>query len=208
MALRKEGNGTFFLCTQNIEDEVRRAIRQAGYRLRPYVLRSYFESHLLSAQFKKILDPEAGAFFGGHKGTIVRTYTLNKHRLPKELFLSLKQRYLEASSFLTGEEITREAIEEKLAIAKQEGFEEARKEAEKANRDLVLRFKQELNKLREDNERRIAQLYLRLGVNEQEVQFGSDDAVPALDGAVKKASQGTKIPNESILRANSQEWPC
>jgi hypothetical protein len=119
--LGRQGNATFFLCTQNIEDEIRRAIRQSGYRLRPYVLRSYFESHLLSAQFKKILDPEARAFFGGHKGTIVRTYTLNKHKLPKELFLSLKQQYLEASSFLTGEEITREAIEEKMALAREEG---------------------------------------------------------------------------------------
>ena len=43
---------TDFLATTKIAKEVRRAIKRAGHKLRPYVLRSFFDSHLLNAELQ------------------------------------------------------------------------------------------------------------------------------------------------------------
>ena len=48
-SLNKE-NIKYFVCTQNISEEIKRAIVRAGMKERPYVLRSYFASHLLQAE--------------------------------------------------------------------------------------------------------------------------------------------------------------
>jgi hypothetical protein len=52
--LRSRGKNpeNFFICTANVESEVRRAIRRAGYDWRPYGLRSFFDSHLLTAELQ------------------------------------------------------------------------------------------------------------------------------------------------------------
>ena len=74
-----------FICTGNISEEVKRAIRRAGYDWRPYLLRSYFDSNLLAAELQGRMTSTARAFFMGHKGDIERRYTLNKHQLPRQL---------------------------------------------------------------------------------------------------------------------------
>jgi hypothetical protein len=105
---------SFFICTANIESEVRRAIRRAGYDWRPYILRSFFDSHLLTAELQGRVTSTARALFMGHKGDIERKYTLNKRRLPKELFDMMKDQYLKGSAFLVTEQLTVREVEQKI----------------------------------------------------------------------------------------------
>jgi hypothetical protein len=110
----------YFVCTRNVEDEIRRAIRRAGYNWRPYILRSYFDSHLLEAELSGAMGADSRSFFMGHKGTIERRYTLNKHKLPRELMRLMREQYIRGTEYLVAEQITRESIEDKLEKAKEE----------------------------------------------------------------------------------------
>jgi hypothetical protein len=114
--LRSRGKNpeNFFICTANVESEVRRAIRRAGYHWRPYVLRSFFDSHLLTAELQGRMTSTARAFFMGHKGDIERKYTLNKRQLPRELFHMMKDQYLKGSAFLATEQLTVKEVEQKI----------------------------------------------------------------------------------------------
>lgn len=55
--------------------EVRRAMRLAGLKQRPYVWRSFFDTSLLNAR----VDKDIQSFCMGHSGTIEATYTLRKN---------------------------------------------------------------------------------------------------------------------------------
>ncbi len=115
-----------FVCAANVEEEIRRGIRRAGYSWRPYILRSYFDTKMLEAEMANEIAHPVVIFFMGHKGDIERTYTLNKGKLPDTLMRQIRIRYSVASTFLTGEAQDRERLEQ----VKQEAQQSTRQEIE------------------------------------------------------------------------------
>ncbi|MBM3897031.1 MAG: site-specific integrase [Thaumarchaeota archaeon] len=65
-------------------------------RSRPYVLRSYFDSQMLSAR----VHPNWMSFFMGHRGNIEAVYTTKKH-LPPTMIEAMKEAFKPAIEFLT-----------------------------------------------------------------------------------------------------------
>lgn len=89
-----------FLTSINVSDVARKAIRAAGYRWRPYVLRAYFDSQLLSAEHKGKITPSFRAFFMGHVGDIEARYTVGKGRLSDEMIADMREAYRKSAGLL------------------------------------------------------------------------------------------------------------
>jgi len=102
-----------FIRTINIGDIMRGAIRQAGFRWRPYVLRSYFDTQLMLAESKGMVLRDYRQFWMGHKGDIENRYTTNKRRLPESVITDMRQAYERSQEFLQTSK-SRETSEEKL----------------------------------------------------------------------------------------------
>ena len=102
-----------FIRTINIGDIMRGAIRQAGFRWRPYVLRSYFDTQLMLAESKGMVLRDYRQFWMGHKGDIENRYTTNKRRLPESVIADMRQAYERSQEFLQTSK-SRETSEEKL----------------------------------------------------------------------------------------------
>lgn len=71
--------------------EVRRSMRLAGLKQRPYVWRAYFDTSLLGAR----ADKDIQSFVMGHSGTIEAAYTTRKN-LSDEMIESMRQEVAEA----------------------------------------------------------------------------------------------------------------
>lgn len=103
--IHPKGAGGFhdkaFVTTINIGDGVRKAIRGAGFRWRPYVLRAYFDTQLLLAESKGKLARDYRVFWMGHKGSMEARYTTNKGRLPEELLEDMRTAYGRCEAFLS-----------------------------------------------------------------------------------------------------------
>jgi len=89
-----------FLTSINVSDAVRKAIRAAGFRSRPYVLRAYFDTQLLLAESKGKMTHAYRQFFMGHVGDIEARYTTNKSRLPPDLIEDMRDAYRRSLPFL------------------------------------------------------------------------------------------------------------
>jgi integrase len=89
-----------FLTSINVSDVVRKAMRAAGFRSRPYVLRAYFDTQLLLAESKGRMTHAYRAFFMGHVGDIEARYTTNKSRLPPDLVEDMRDAYRRSLPFL------------------------------------------------------------------------------------------------------------
>lgn len=74
---------------------IRRAFKNASFKGRPYVLRSYFANACDSARIKH----SAQQFFMGHKGDIEMVYTLRKHLSPEKIE-ELRNEYRMVEKFL------------------------------------------------------------------------------------------------------------
>jgi hypothetical protein len=109
-----------FIRTINIGDIMRGAIRQAGFRSRPYVLRSYFDTELMLAESKGMVLRDYRQFWMGHKGDIENRYTTNKRRLPDTVVADMRQAYERSQEFLQTSK-SRETSEEKVrnSVSKQ-----------------------------------------------------------------------------------------
>ena len=68
----------------NLCDTIRRPIRRAGFKWRPYILRRYFHTRLMIAEMDGVIIRDFRVFWMGDRGGIEHTYTLNK-RLPKDV---------------------------------------------------------------------------------------------------------------------------
>jgi hypothetical protein len=90
-----------FILTTNISDAIRKAIRRAGFRWRPYVLRSYFDTQLMIAESKKLVIRDYRQFWMGHKGDMEAKYTTNKFKFPKEVIDDIREAYSRAYELLT-----------------------------------------------------------------------------------------------------------
>ena len=102
-----------FIRAGNIGDLIRGAIRAAGFRWRPYVLRSYFDTQLMLAESKGLVLRDYRQFWMGHKGDIESRYTTNKQRLPESVVEDMRAAYARSEEFLQTK-VKEETSEEKL----------------------------------------------------------------------------------------------
>jgi len=87
--------------TKAISASIREAVRRAGFKWRPYVLRVYFANRLLFAESKtRGFIRDYRVFLMGHKGDIEHVYTLNKCRLPESLETDIRQAFSQAAKYL------------------------------------------------------------------------------------------------------------
>jgi hypothetical protein len=89
-----------FIRTTNVGDMVRVAIRHAGFRWRPYVLRCFFDTQLMLAESKGFILRDYRSFLMGHKGDIEHRYTIGKNRLPENVIDDMRASYDRSESFL------------------------------------------------------------------------------------------------------------
>jgi len=112
-----------FIRTVNIGDIIRGAIRQAGFRWRPYVLRSYFDTQLMLAESKGLVLRDYRQFWMGHTGDIENRYTTNKCRLPESVIEDMREAYRRSQEFLqtrkkeeTSEERLRDSFRKQILL--------------------------------------------------------------------------------------------
>ncbi len=82
--------------TTNIGDLMRKAIRNAGFTWRPYVLRRYFDTRLMVAESDGLVIRDWRVFWMGHKGDIEHVYTVNKG-LPEDVIEKMREAYTRSS---------------------------------------------------------------------------------------------------------------
>jgi hypothetical protein len=82
--------------TINVGDSIRRAIREAGFSWRPYVLRRYFESRMQMAEADHLVIHSWVTFWSGWKGDISSVYTTRK-ALPQDLLEKMREAYEKAA---------------------------------------------------------------------------------------------------------------
>ena len=93
--------GKTFIRTISVGNGIRRAIRSAGYRWRPYVLRAYFDTQLLLAESKGKVAHDYRVFWMGHKGSMEARYTVNKGRLSPDMVCDMRDAYARCEPFLS-----------------------------------------------------------------------------------------------------------
>jgi hypothetical protein len=82
-----------FIRTVKLGDLIRDAMRGAGVRKRPYVLRAYAETQLIIAESKGKISHPYLQFIAGHKGDIEARYSTNKGRLPPDMIEDMRAAY-------------------------------------------------------------------------------------------------------------------
>jgi len=102
-----------FIRAGNVGDAVREAIRAAGFKWRPYVLRAYFDTQLMLSESKGLVLRDYRQFWMGHKGDIENRYTTNKQRLPESVIEDMREAYKRSQEFLQTRK-KEETSEEKL----------------------------------------------------------------------------------------------
>jgi integrase len=111
-----------FIRSTNIGDVIRAAIRKAGFKSRPYVLRAYFDTQLMLAESKGLVLRDYRQFWMGHKGDIENRYTTNKCRLPEGVIEDMRDAYKRSQEYLqtrieeTSEEKLRQAFIKQLLL--------------------------------------------------------------------------------------------
>jgi integrase len=90
-----------FIRTINIGDAIRTAIRAAGFGWRPYVLRHFFDTQLLTAESKGKVAHDFRVYWMGHVGSIDARYTTNKRHPPTELVEEMRSAYQRGEPYLT-----------------------------------------------------------------------------------------------------------
>lgn len=89
----KRGKG---ITPKRIASIIRKAMRVAGLRERPYVLRGYFDFSLVAARVQHTFQQ----YFMGHRGDIEAVYAMKKH-LPPILIKPLREAFSLAEEHLT-----------------------------------------------------------------------------------------------------------
>lgn len=89
-----------FISTTKISQAVRIAMRSAGFKWRPYVLRSYFDTQLMLSESKGYVLRDYRTFWMGHVGDIEHRYTTNKGRLPNQVIEDMRSGYDKSQEFL------------------------------------------------------------------------------------------------------------
>ena len=89
-----------FLRTTKLTWEVKKAIKKAGFKWRPYVLRSYCATAFDIAEAKGLISHPWRQFFMGHKGDIEARYSTNKGRLPPDMVEEMREAYRRCEPYL------------------------------------------------------------------------------------------------------------
>jgi len=89
-----------FIRSTNVGDMIRAAIRKAGFKWRPYVLRSYFDTQLMLAESRGLVLRDYRQFWMGHKGDIENRYTTNKCKLPESVVEDMREAYRRSQQYL------------------------------------------------------------------------------------------------------------
>ena len=96
---RGNNAGKKFLPTSRISRDVREAFRPR-FQWRPYVLRAYFDTQILTAEARGKIAHDFRVFFMGHKGSMESRYTTNKGVLPTALVNEMKLAFKRSQEFL------------------------------------------------------------------------------------------------------------
>jgi site-specific recombinase XerD len=89
-----------YLKTALVTRDIRDAIRRAGLKMRPYVLRAYFATAMDIAESKGLISHPWRQFMMGHKGDIEARYSTNKGRLPPEMINEMRESYRKCTKYL------------------------------------------------------------------------------------------------------------
>ena len=109
---RSKRSGDEFLSTRKITHYIRTAMRDAGIRKRPYVLRAYAETQLIIAESKGKISHPYLQFIAGHKGDIEARYSTNKGKLPPDMIEDMRAQYKACEPFLS----TTSTLEESAVV--------------------------------------------------------------------------------------------
>ncbi len=101
-------HGSEFLATSGLTKDIRRFL-WTQVKLRPYVLRSYFDTNLELAERNGKITVSDRKFFMGRAGDIDRRYTTGKARLPEDVIEAMRKAYEDSSGFLITDEIQKGA---------------------------------------------------------------------------------------------------
>lgn len=144
--------GKRFIRTVNIGDAVRTAVRGAGFPWRPYVLRHYFDTQLLTAESKGKVPHDFRVYWMGHTGSIDARYTTNKRHVPKEFLEEMRAAYKRCEPFLSSIPTRSELDAGVLKVVKALLIARGMPEDEAQNLDLS-----------EKSEPELAEIFKRLG---------------------------------------------
>ncbi len=92
-------NQSGLITTPRITSDIRKAIWSIT-KVRPYVLRAYFDTQLLLAESHGRMTHAYRQFSMGHKGDIEARYTTNKGRLTDEMITDMRRAYSKSQEFL------------------------------------------------------------------------------------------------------------
>ncbi|MCL5989780.1 MAG: site-specific integrase [Candidatus Thermoplasmatota archaeon] len=87
------------LRTALVARDIKKAIVNAGFNWRPYVLRAYFSTALDIVESKGLISHPWRQFIMGHKGDIEARYSTNK-RLPPDMIEEMRESYKKCLRFL------------------------------------------------------------------------------------------------------------
>lgn len=101
-----------FLRTSNLTQNMKKAITDAGYSWRPYVLRRYFDTRMMLAEADGIIIRDWRVFWMGHKGSMEAVYTVNKG-LSEDVIEKMRAAYAKAADrYLTTTSIRNEGTQD------------------------------------------------------------------------------------------------
>jgi len=89
-----------FLRTNLVTRDIKEAIKRAGFSLRPYVLRAYFGTNMITAESRGRISHPYLQFMMGHKGDIEARYSTNKGILPPDMIEDMRKCYMECLPYL------------------------------------------------------------------------------------------------------------
>ncbi len=104
------------LISGKIGDYIHNAVRANGFKWRPYIFRSYFDTALMLAESKGKISHAYQQFWMGHKGDIESTYMTKKGKLSEDVLQDMREAYQRCQSFMSTEKggIPAESVKDEL----------------------------------------------------------------------------------------------
>ena len=170
-----------FMLTRKITHLIRIAMRRAGVRKRPYVLRAYAETQLIIAESKGIISHPYLQFVAGHKGDIESRYSTNKGILPEMMIEGMRKSIQVCEAFLG---TTAQEMDQSMVV------KEAKLEALKSIAKSLLGI--DLLEVKVAKE------------NEIERELNRDEEIELFENEIKKRREGEKDP-QIIVQENELE---
>lgn len=94
-AVKKKSIG--HITSRRVGTSMKKAITDAGFSWRPYILRTFFDTRLMIAEADGLIIRDWRVFHMGHSGDIEAVYTVNKGRLPEDLIEKMRSAYGKAA---------------------------------------------------------------------------------------------------------------